>query len=746
MPLVHAHSTDEARQILDNVPSPVVVIPVFNGFDDVVRCYESVLAHTPSTHAVLVVDDCGADRAPIDILDKVADRLDQLVVVLHRETNGGFVRACNDAFAATPGNDVILLNSDCAVGPQWLERMSAAAASSSLVATVTALTNHGTIVSVPVRNTPDDRLPGGMEVDAAAIAVAEASLQLRPTLPTAIGHCVLIRRLALDLVGGFDEAFGTGYGEEVDFSQRALQRGLRHVCADDVLVYHRGGASFGAGATDQQQANEAIVNARYPWYRPAVVRASTDEYSPLALALDRARVALTGMSVGVDALTLGPHTTGTQVVTFETICALAHQLDGGELVVFHVPSLPAELAASIDALPGSRRVVMTDLSPPDEPMVDVIYRPCQVSTVEELRWLKAVGRRCIVNQLDIIAWSNPSYFANDEQWLQRRELTRLVLATVDGVAFLSHAAAAEVNAEGVLPSLTPRRVVWCGTDHSRALAAGSIRPRRMPGDGRPFLVAMGVSYHHKNRVFSLQVLRGLRAAGWDGRLVMAGPLPPRGNSKGLEAAELLVDRGLRDHVVDLGDVTEQEKNWLYDNASLSMYPTTTEGFGLVPFESASHGLPVLVSRQGSLNDVLPEGMESLSGYDIDQAVALANRLLTDSVAADTQCSLIRARGLELTWERTASQVLELVSEVLTQPRNRVTSIQGEREFPSGITATVFGLPRPSTIGRGFEWLVDATSHSRALKRLLSPDGSRRQDALRAFINWGRRHTGVQVNA
>jgi glycosyltransferase involved in cell wall biosynthesis len=477
-----------------------------------------------------------------------------------------------------------------------------------------------------------------------------------------------------------------------------------------------------------------------------VVRASTDEYSPLALALDRARVALVGRTIGVDALTLGPHTTGTQVVTYETICALTQQLDGGELVVFHVPSLPASLAAAIDALPGTRRVVMTDLTPPDDPMVDVIYRPCQVSTVEELRWLKAVGRRVIVNQLDIIAWSNPSYFANDDDWLQRRELTRLVLATVDGVAYLSEAAAAEVGAEGIVPSSTRQRVVRCGTDHCRAVDAGSTQPRALVDDGRPFLLAMGVSYHHKNRVFSLQVLRGLRAAGWDGRLVLAGPMPPRGNSKGTEADVLLGDTWLRDHIVDLGDVTESEKNWLYANAALAMYPTTTEGFGLVPFESALHGLPVLASRQGSLDEILPQTLESLTGYDTDQAVALAHRLLTDPVAADTQCSLIRARGLELTWERTATEVLALIDEVLAQPRNRVTSIQGEREFPSGIAATVFGLPRPSTVGRGFEWLVESTSSSPVAKRVVSPDGSRRQDSLRRFINWGRRHTGVQVNA
>ena len=114
------------------------------------------------------------------------------------------------------------------------------------VATATALTNHGTILSVPHRNRPQRSLPDGMTAADAARRVAAGSLRLRPSIPTAIGHCVYIRRAALDLVGGFDESFAPGYGEEVDFSQRAVAHGFRHVCADDVFVFHRGGSSFGA--------------------------------------------------------------------------------------------------------------------------------------------------------------------------------------------------------------------------------------------------------------------------------------------------------------------------------------------------------------------------------------------------------------------------------------------------------------------------------------------------------------------
>ena len=48
---------------------------------------------------------------------------------------------------------------------------------------------------------------------------------------------------------------------------------------------------------------------------------------------------------------------------------------------------------------------------------DVIIRPYQVNSTEELRWMKRIAGRCIVGQLDFIAFHNPSYFVSDHSWL-----------------------------------------------------------------------------------------------------------------------------------------------------------------------------------------------------------------------------------------------------------------------------------------------------------------------------------------
>ena len=147
MPVTHVDSVDAATDALAGAPSPVVVIPVYNGFEDVVRCYESLFEYTSDDVAILVVDDCGTDRRPITILGEIDSSIRQRIVVLRRRENGGFTAACNDAFRATADRDVVIVNSDVVVGPEWLTRLTAAALSSSLIGTATTLTNHGTLLS-----------------------------------------------------------------------------------------------------------------------------------------------------------------------------------------------------------------------------------------------------------------------------------------------------------------------------------------------------------------------------------------------------------------------------------------------------------------------------------------------------------------------------------------------------------------------------------------------------------------------
>lgn len=254
---------------LDGTPSqerPVdVIVPVYDAADDVIACVQSVARHTLVPFRLVLMNDGSTDPRIGSLLDAIRGAAPGLVVV-DRPDNRGFVRTVNEGFALSPDSDVIVLNSDTIVSPRWLEKMTALARSRADVATVTPLTNNGTICSIPVV-LEDNELPAGYDVDGFAALVEAASIEVFPEAPTGVGFCMLITRRSLQTVGAFDAAaFGRGYGEENDFCQRALRAGLVNLIADNTFVYHKGRASFGARGAELTARNLEIVTARHPAY------------------------------------------------------------------------------------------------------------------------------------------------------------------------------------------------------------------------------------------------------------------------------------------------------------------------------------------------------------------------------------------------------------------------------------------------------------------------------------------------
>ena len=227
----------------------VVCVPIYGAHDLFKRCLLTLMRHTPRDVPILIADDADPDPAARDWVAELdaAGTLAHRIFWLRQPENLGFPGNVNAAFAASAPADVAVVNSDCEVAARWLEGLREAALSDTNVASATALTNHGTIVSVPWRNRPQPNFGQGTPFEFAAARVRELAPRLNPRIPTIVGHCFYVRRDALDLVGHFDERFAPGYGEEVDFSQRCLAVGLQHVVADGVLVLHRGGASLGGG-------------------------------------------------------------------------------------------------------------------------------------------------------------------------------------------------------------------------------------------------------------------------------------------------------------------------------------------------------------------------------------------------------------------------------------------------------------------------------------------------------------------
>lgn len=219
----------------------------------------TVLRHPQPLGFVISVNRAMRGTRPIDQTDATGG------------TVGADATAATDGTAGTGGTyptdrDVVLLNSDTQVTAGWLDGLAAAAYSDPSIATVTPFSNNATICSLP-RFLDENTVPAGYALDTFAALVAHVSRREYPRLPTGVGACLYIKRRVLDEIGLFDEAFGLGYGEEIDFCRRATRRGYVHVLDDGTYIFHEGARSFGRSRERRIPRAERTLRARYPEFR-----------------------------------------------------------------------------------------------------------------------------------------------------------------------------------------------------------------------------------------------------------------------------------------------------------------------------------------------------------------------------------------------------------------------------------------------------------------------------------------------
>lgn len=245
------------------MPLPLIIIPVFNAFEQLETCLASITRTVPANTQVLLIDDASTDMRVLPLLQSFADEAEPYRRLVKNEKNRGFVATANHGMRLAK-TDLVLLNSDTEVTSGWLELLADCLASDPSIATATPWSNNGEIVSIPdfcVANP----IPANPEAIASVIASCGSSGY--PDMPTAVGFCMAISLRAINRVGFFDEAaFGQGYGEENDFCQRVEQAGFRNVLCDNAYVVHHGGASFGPlGLKPDEQSMQRLL-AKHPDY------------------------------------------------------------------------------------------------------------------------------------------------------------------------------------------------------------------------------------------------------------------------------------------------------------------------------------------------------------------------------------------------------------------------------------------------------------------------------------------------
>lgn len=275
------------------IPGTVsVIIPVYDGHHETIECLKSAVA-AASAHSfeVIAINDASPNPALVVELEALAGRLG--FTYMSNPGNLGFVGTSNRGLrhAMDRGSKyVVLLNSDTRVYDHWIDAMVEAIESGPRIGTSTAFSNNATIFSYPHGN---DAARYGLEVSQADIARFFASSTAAPVeAPTGMGFAMMIDSAALSEVGILDEeAFGRGYGEEVDLCRRLRRAGYINVCAPRAYITHFGSISFGMLQAASSASAQTVLDVRYPEYHAEVFDFITSDPFRLArMSVDAARM------------------------------------------------------------------------------------------------------------------------------------------------------------------------------------------------------------------------------------------------------------------------------------------------------------------------------------------------------------------------------------------------------------------------------------------------------------------------
>ncbi len=126
-------------------------------------------------------------------------------------------------------------------------------------------------------------------------------------------------------------------------------------------------------------------------------------------------------------------------------------------------------------------------------------------------------------------------------------------------------------------------------------------------------------------------------------LVLGGRLPKKwGTRQFPNIPEIIQAHGLQDAVIWTGEISEAEKASLHRQASLFVFPSRYEGFGLPVLEAMQSGTPVVACQTSSVPEIVNQASLLVRPDDVDAMAEAMMAVLKDRHLAEN----IRQRGLE----------------------------------------------------------------------------------------------------
>ena len=278
----------------------------------------------------------------------------------------------------------------------------------------------------------------------------------------------------------------------------------------------------------------------------------------------------------------------------------------------------------------------------------------------------------IVTIHDVIPLRLPAYQANTRTKAYTQLITRAVHKTTLIITVSQHAKQDMIDALK-LPAERIRVIYEAAGDEYQPITdpAALAKARARYGLNERYILYIGGLDQRKNvpqlvRAFAY-LFQQMHDPGL--QLLVAGNPDKQSGPLFPDPRPVAADLGMTGQII-YRFIEEEDKPALYSGASVFVFPSLYEGFGLTPLEAMSCGAPVICSNRTSLPEVVGDAAISLDPEDTHKMVEAMYSVLSNS---DLRTDL-RARSLQraaqFNWRKTATETIAAYEEVYKRSRKK----------------------------------------------------------------------------
>jgi len=129
------------------------------------------------------------------------------------------------------------------------------------------------------------------------------------------------------------------------------------------------------------------------------------------------------------------------------------------------------------------------------------------------------------------------------------------------------------------------------------------------------------------------------------------------------AVEMAAELGIGQKVLFTGFLRGEDVQKIYRMADLYVMPSVSEPFGIAPLEAINHDVPVIISKQSGVSEVLTHALK-VDFWDVNE---IANKIVAVLKYPPLQVTLRDHGGFEvrkLRWKDSATKCAKIYEEML----------------------------------------------------------------------------------